>query len=205
MVQAPTEYREPGRRPPVSSPLVGEVPARAGGGEPKAPYHQPGCQVDEVRHERTDERLMPELVLAQLPAPQLRPESRFDSEHSCRSWRARRNCWRVGTLSSSPHRHACTNKMAKTPAPLPFGCAEGPPRRAGRRHCAAHSCLRLSGTGRSSSAARSGCRTASGTCSDRCRTHASVSPAHHFEPMAGPTRESKSFRAPSDRARQNRE
>src|ERR671936_2124410 len=44
-------------------------------------YHQPCCQADEVRHEGTARGLAPELVPGQLPAPQVRPESSFDSGH----------------------------------------------------------------------------------------------------------------------------
>src|ERR687888_237696 len=106
-------------------------------------YHQPGYQADEVRHEGTDGGLAPELMPAQLPTPEVRPESGFDSGISCRSRRARRTCWRVGTHRSSAHHRACTSQMVKTSAPLPFGCAEGPPRRAGRRRCAAPSCQDL--------------------------------------------------------------
>ena len=42
-------------------------------------YHQPGCQADEVGHEGTEGGLAPELVPAQLPTPEVRPESGLDS------------------------------------------------------------------------------------------------------------------------------
>src|SRR5919204_2378441 len=97
-------------------------------------YHQPGCQADKVGHEGTDGGLAPELVPAQLPTPEVRPEPGLDSWHvlpqpaSAQDLLARRHAQIVG----SPERGH--RQMVKTSAPLPFGCAEGPPRRAGRRH-----------------------------------------------------------------------
>src|ERR671934_510854 len=89
-------------------------------------YHQPGCQADEVRQEGTDGGLAPELVPAQLPTPQVRPESGFDSGHflaqpaSAQDLLARRHAQIVG----SPARVHQSDGQVKTSAPLPFGCAE---------------------------------------------------------------------------------
>src|ERR671934_195383 len=76
-------------------------------------YHQPGCQADEVRHEGTDGG--PGAGTCARPAA--------DAGGTTRVW-----------LRLRAFPAAAGERAGKTSAPLPFGCAEGPPRRAGRRH-----------------------------------------------------------------------